>query len=122
MDNFTKAYIEAALWSTTDDGDCPLDAHYTVDDMSPETLAKMQEDCYRFQLKNQADLSRYTDPRWSPEELGGHDLWLTRNHHGAGFWDRDSLPESVKERLTDAAHACGTFDLYVGDDGMIHGN
>ena len=121
MDTFTKAYIECALWASTDDGDCQLDEHFTVDDIAPETLAKIQADCFSFQAKNQADLSRYADLRWSPEELGGHDFFLTRNHHGAGFWDRDSLPAQVGKRLTEAAHACGPFDLYVGDDNLIHG-
>ena len=48
-----------------------------------------------------------------------HDFWLTRNKHGAGFWDGDWAPE-VGKRLTDAAHAYGSCDLYVGDDGMVH--
>ena len=52
-------------------------------------------------------------------QLGGHDFWLTRNGHGAGFWDRsDCLPEDAGERLTDAAEKYGEVDLTV-DDGVI---
>ena len=54
------------------------------------------------------------------ESINGHDFWLTRNRHGAGFWDRGL--EFVGINLTDAAHAWGEFNLYVGDDGLIYGS
>ena len=124
LDDFTRAYIEAALWSSTDestpDGGEPMDANYDIDDIAPETLAGIVEDCRRFQAENAADLALYDHPQWSAAELGGHDLWLTRNRHGTGFWDRDYLPEDAGERLTAAAHKCGEIDLYVGDDGLIY--
>jgi len=44
---------------------------------------------------------------------------MTRNGHGAGFWDGDWPDDG--DRLTKASEAYGTFDLYVGDDGEIHG-
>ena len=49
----------------------------------------------------------------------GHDFWLTRNRHGAGFWDR-GYPEAIGKALTDAAHAEGSADWCVGDDGNIY--
>lgn len=112
MDKFTRAYIEAALWSSTDDNGLPMDDGYELDDIAPETLAQMAEDCREFQEAEADDLE---DP-----EQDGHDFWLTRNCHGAGFWDR-GYGERGK-RLTKAAHAVGPFDLYVGDDGKIYGN
>jgi hypothetical protein len=48
----------------------------------------------------------------------GHDFWLTRNRHGAGFWDRGL--GALGDRLTSAAHAYGEVDLYVGDDGRLY--
>ena len=51
--------------------------------------------------------------------MGGHDLLLTRNHHGAGFWDGD-WPKGVGKRLTDAADRLGEVYPYVGDDGLIY--
>lgn len=124
LDDFTRAYIEAALWSSTDEstpsGGEPLDANYGIEDIAPETLASMVEDCRRFQEANAADLALYDHPRWSAAELGGHDFFLTRNGHGTGFWDRDYLPEDAGERLTDAAHKCEEVNLYVGDDGLIY--
>ena len=55
----------------------------------------------------------------SPDKVG-HDLWLTRNGHGAGFWDGD-YADDVGEALTKISEAMGEIDLYVGDDGKIYG-
>ena len=54
MDDFTRAYLEAALWSSDDEtnpeqGGEPLDDNYGIDDIEPETLAEMVEDCRQFQ-------------------------------------------------------------------------
>lgn len=51
--------------------------------------------------------------------VAGIDFWLTRNGHGAGFWDRGL--GDVGTRLTCAAHNYGSVDLYAGDDGLIYG-
>ena len=115
IDAFTQAYLECALWSTndnaTDDGGEPLDANYTIDDFEPDTLAVMIEDCTAFQASHG---EHYTD-----SAQAGHDFWLTREGHGAGFWDGD-YPEPEATLLTDASKAFGGFDLMVSD-GMIHG-
>jgi hypothetical protein len=112
---FLTAYVEAALWSSTvgEEG-TPMDADYSASDIAPETLERMRADCEDFQTANEALLDQAGD-----DEQNGHDFWLTRNHHGAGFWDR-GYPEAVGRALTDAAHAYGECDLYVGDDGMIY--
>ena len=116
MDKFTRAYIEAALWSSTDNfdesGGSPLDCNYGIEDIAPETLASILEDCKAFQLDHADDIGGNL-------EQAGHDFWLTRNHHGAGFWDGD-WPDDVGERLTEASHVYGNVDLYVGDDGLIY--
>lgn len=48
----------------------------------------------------------------------GTDLWLTSNHHGAGFWDRGL--GDVGDRLTKHAHAHGSSEPYIGDDGYLY--
>lgn len=116
-DAFTDAYIECALWSSTDNSDPetggdPMDDNYDVCDIAPETLASMVADCAAFQAENANDMAELDAQRC------GHDFWLTRNHHGAGFWDRGYGP--IGDRLTKAAHAYGSVDLYIGDDGKIH--
>ena len=107
---FLNAYIATALALSTDDDDVPLDE--TPHNLHPDTLAKMKADCLAFQVWNADDL------KGIPCDLAGQDFWLTRNGHGAGFWDRD-LGE-VGDRLSKACDAFPEVDLYVGDDGFIH--
>lgn len=116
LDDFTRAYITCALWSTNDGSDesggCPLDDNYGPEDIAPSALAAIIRDCAAFQEAHAEDIA--TDP-----SQAGHDFWLTRNGHGAGFWDGD-WPEPAATRLTKAAKACGEVWLYVGDDGRIY--
>ena len=122
IERFLHAYIVAALWSSTDENGEPLDAVFSVEDIAPETLASMREDCADFIQSNAADLAEYSarmgNEQWSGEDRAGHDFWLTRNGHGAGFWDR-GLGE-LGERLTSAAKVYSSVDLYAGDDGLIY--
>ena len=113
LDTFTRVYVEAALWSSTDDNDQPLDRNYSWTDMAEDTLQEIIDDCHALQEASGDDLA-------GNYRKGGYDFWLTRNGHGAGFWDGD-WPEAEGERLTEASKAFGEYNLYVGDDGKIHG-
>jgi len=110
LDMFTKSYIEAALWSSTDETGESLDAAYTVDDLAPETFQQMVEDCEAF-------LTDHIE--WVIDDLAraGADFWLTRNRHGAGFWDGGW---KHSRELTDAAHVYGSVDLFVSNEGSIY--
>ena len=112
MDKFFQAYVECALWSSTDDNDQPLDKNYGIGDLAPATIATMQDDCLAFQQANGEAIG-------SEWKQAGHDFWLTRNRHGAGFWDGD-WSEPAASILTSAAHAFGECNLYIGDDGLIY--
>lgn len=125
QEQFLRGYIECALWSSTDESDPetggePLDKNYSASDIAPETLAAMNRECLSFMEANENDLvETCTSGRdWTGYEQHGHDFWLTRNGHGAGFWDR-GYGEAGK-RLTKSAEACGERCLYVGDDGRIY--
>lgn len=113
MTRFEAAYLEAAAFF-----DCgPDDPELHAADFSSAFLERAARDCTAFQKANAADLEAID----AADESSGHDLWLTRNGHGAGFWDR-GYPEDVAGRLTSAAEALGQIDLYVGDDGVIYGS
>ena len=119
LDRMLDSYIECALWSSlhyaSEDADpTPMDADYSRSDLAPETIEEMRTDCAAFLAANAHDIAATNA---TPEQTG-HDFWLTRNRHGAGFWDRGYGPEGG--RLTDAAHAYSGVDLYVGDDGRIY--
>lgn len=117
---FVRAYIEAALWSTPDDteevGDKCLDANFDMRNLSDECLQSCIQDCAKFQKENEELLSQA-----GTDEQNGHDFWLTRNRHGAGFWCRD-YEKTVGEKLTEAAHDFGEVYLYVanGDEIWSH--
>jgi hypothetical protein len=113
LDEFTSAYIEAALWSSTDDQDQPLDK-YSLDDIAPESLEAMVKDCQEFQQQCGALI----EDEGEGLHQAGHDFWLTRVGHGAGFWDGD-WPKHGDE-LTKVSEKFGNVDLYVGDDGYIY--
>jgi hypothetical protein len=124
---FSAGYIEAAEWA-----DCGPDHETHEHQWSPDLLAQMATDCAAFIAATTDIFSRVAElaPEYS-DERAGHDFWLTRNGHGAGFWDREELehhyrePErkhkTLGEALSDAAHAFGPFTLYVGDDGLVYG-
>ncbi len=129
-DSFTQeafyAYVECALWSSTVDVDeetgepvaeetgetRPMDDYFDALDIAPGSYESMRDDVTAFVDAEWADLEGM-----SPGQAG-HDFWLTRNRHGAGFWDR-GLGERG-QRLTDAAHVYGVSDLYIGGDGRVY--
>jgi hypothetical protein len=128
LDEFTQAYVECALWTCmTPDDRAPLSRDYDVSDIDRATLDAMIADCERFQLAHAEKLQAAYDSdvrlTWDGQQqpygpaFAGHDLWLTRNRHGAGFWCR-GLGE-LGEDLRQAAHACGERDLFLDDDNII---
>jgi len=124
LETFGQAYIGCALWASTTENGEPLDSEHDSGDIAPETKAQMLADCADFQTANTELLSQWYEQCGESTERAGHDFWLTRNRHGAGFWDRwaSGTPQAkIGQQLTDAAHAYGSYDLYIGDDGLIYG-
>lgn len=113
-DTFFRAYLVCALWSSVDEDGDPMDDMHTVDDIPEHVQTNMREECLSFIRSNAVALS---DPRITAEQAG-HDFWLTRNGHGAGFWDRGL--GHIGTKLTKEAKVYGSCDLYVGDDGNVY--
>ena len=125
IEQFINGYITAALWSSMGDDGEPLDATHALEDLAQETRGAMESDCRKFFEQCNDDLWEYKEKRAIPidaeytaSDCAGHDFWLTRCGHGAGFWDR-GIGETGN-RLTDAAEKFGNVDLYVGDDGKVY--
>lgn len=112
-DAFKASYVTAALWSSTDEQGTPLDRRYSALDIHEDSLRTMHIECDAFITAYVTELLEHGSP-----SQAGHDFWLTRNGHGAGFWDRGL--GKLGDALTAAAESCGTSDLYVGDDGQVH--
>lgn len=121
LDDFTRGYLNTALFSSTDlETGEPLDRKYEIEDFSQDFLKQAVEDCRDFQYAN----DHYLIAEWLKFDRGnvmwiaGCDFWLTRNRHGAGFWDGEWADKAGKA-LTEAAHVYGAVDITVGRDGKL---
>lgn len=108
-----EQYIETALWSSTNDDGGNLDDDYGFEDVDKSVINQAKKDLDKF-FKQAGDLLDGED-----ETTVAHDFWLTRNGHGAGFWDGDYEEEKGKA-LSKLADKFPEINLYVGDDGKIH--
>lgn len=121
----TRHYLICALWSSYDDEGEPLDSRFDLSDISNEAKSKAREDVAAFlELLAQEGID-WTE-NWNAEQMG-HDFWLTRNGHGAGFWDRHGSrnedAHAMGKRMSELVGFRTPFpeiDLYVGDDGKIY--
>lgn len=121
LNEFARGYLTAAFW--TNDNEAPGGCDYRETGRPQEMYAKLAESETEKAL---ADCLKFMDEQAGHLRIGGlddfqagSDFWLTRNRHGAGFWDGD-WPETQAEALTEAAHAFGETDLYEGDDGQLY--
>lgn len=110
---FIDGYMEAALWSEADQLGVERGDEYPTHEIGEDTARQMRRDCAEFIVKAG---TRHLEACDSYAQAG-HDFWLTRNGHGAGFWDR-GLGE-VGDLLTDIARSFLPANLYRGDDGYI---
>lgn len=118
LTRFEQSYIETMVWSSTDDKGHNFDgAEYYDVEFADETLQKIRKDCDSFVAQSNI-ICEHMVTRLHSEQVA-HDFWLTRNRHGAGFWDGD-YPKDIGEALTNLAHSFGEQDLYVGDDGKFY--
>lgn len=108
-------YLETALWSSIDDDGIPLDHNRSIQDIDLESIQIQSDQLNRF-IKDALSLIPEVET-YSLSDLA-HDFWLTRNGHGAGFWDRDLGP--IGDKLTSLAHKFGEVDLYIRDDGRLY--
>jgi len=134
IDTITKHYLIALLWTMPgdDDNENPGD-NIDLADLPAETVNKAKADATSFvalcgSLFDQA-MECFDDGYGQHPDAGsaaaafGHDFALTRNHHGVGFWDRESegLPQFLGDALTRVCQKhFSEADLYIGDDGKVN--
>lgn len=110
LSEMSQAYLECARWADTgEEGQPPADAPLSF-------CAKLEANavCDAFLLENETAIGQHLTQ-------AGHDLWLTRNGHGSGFWARPELyGEAQSNLLTAAAQRLKTRSLYQGDDGKLY--
>lgn len=114
---FERGYVAAAQWLTpTEDEDGKEGEE--AESISAEALVEIKAECRDFQEANKVDLEEAYTVHGYCEEYAGHDFYLTRNGHGAGFWDRGL--GAVGDRLTKASEPYGSTDNYwVDEEGVL---
>lgn len=118
-----KGYLEAALWTEeerlkdeyenefnySDEIDL---GSFSVDDLDDNSKIQAYIDINRFIWDSGVDAIKEAIEVNGLFKLG-MDIWLTRNGHGAGFFDHGYENE---ESLMKSAEKLKGVDLYLGDD------
>lgn len=109
-----RGFLDCAEWLLDEGTD-----RDTIKGWAPSAIRFAVEECDDFVQYNPEDYEAYCERCGvDADERFGHDFFLTRNHHGAGFWDRGL--DDLGNRLTKAAHTFGFADVYLGDDGFLY--
>jgi uncharacterized protein (TIGR02996 family) len=119
-----RELLDHALYMTVnpDTGEDFLGDSSNAHAIHPDTIASMLADWRHFKGQHQAPKSLPgISASFGPEESTR--FWLSRNGHGTGFFDSEDMygPEYA-QHLQDAAGEYGEYGLYVGGDGLIHGD
>lgn len=121
LDTMVHWYLRTMLWIDTageDMDDIPLEELFDVDDIPEDVVERARKDCADF-LDQAIEKNLLTTNDF---EQIGYDFWLTRNHHGVGFWDRPLVyGYDKKDRLTDLADSFGEVwsSAWRDDDGNL---
>jgi hypothetical protein len=115
IQKMAEHYIFAALWADAPEGTRPR--------ATKKARAVALEVCEKFAgsiVELWPDILKcpaywaHPDCAGHPEGAVGHDLWLTSAGHGVGFFDRDTLPDELLEKLTDLAGRAPEAEFYRG--------
>jgi hypothetical protein len=118
-----NGYLEAALWTEEerlkDDYENEFNysedidlGSFSVDDLDDNSKIQAYIDINRFIWDSGVDAIKEAIDTNGLFKLG-MDIWLTRNGHGAGFFDHSYENE---ESLMKSAEKLKGVDLYLGDD------
>ena len=124
-----SSQLGSLLWSSVDTAEDAefenFDSYYAPNEATPELVAQLTEELTGdLPIPNAiSEYRKHFGDDWA--ESFGHDLALTRNGHGAGFWDRGLGEAGVV--LSDWAHSLGELHVFHGHDsihpeweGMFH--
>lgn len=109
LETMVAAYLEAIDFTETGDNDQPPSGT----PLCAYDNAKTYIDCRNFHRAVTEELipNGLVDVPLDWKQVG-HDLWLTRNGHGVGFWDREEIyGDGLCRILTAMAKAMGGHDV-----------
>ena len=119
LSDFAVGYFQAAEWLL--DTDSPVSEggvnRNKLRGWSRAAIACGTADCAVFCESYAAELAAYVAESGRDMESAGTDYFLSRNGHGAGFFDRGHAP--CFDSLQHAARLDGTVDTYMAR-GWLH--
>ena len=114
IEQFTDSYLQTANWATFDSGEATRG-------FTKAAMECAKIDCQKFidKVRNEFTESE-ADSIINLEgndltSLTAHNFFLTREGHGAGFWDSEiynTLANDGGNRLTKLAEECGDSGIY----------
>ena len=116
-------YLDAIIFTESDDGEeeSGIDNGMGAIDFAPSTMNAISAELHAFVFLYQDCLQhamQHNNKGYKWENVG-HDLWLTRNGHGAGFWDRELGGYDgydIGDSLSSACKIMGTKHAYYDGD------
>lgn len=139
-----KGYFACAMWTEEENLNDDMNQHYhgdfnkvfnNADDDDDDNQVKTSHAFNEENIDSDSIIQAYNDiktfiqsvrPEYIIEAIEdqgterlGHDIWLTRNRHGSGFFDH-SYSDEAEKALTKAAQDLKEIYVYIGDDGMLH--
>ena len=114
LNDMMIGYLETAIWSsTTGEEGTPIDQDYGIGDFAEETIRESISDLNDFMTRCKAEKADFEDME---DSTIGHNFWLNRVGHGAGFWDSglrdgDKISDICKENRAET--------VYIGDDNKL---
>lgn len=121
-EDFIKGYLDCAAWLAVDAREWEAVEGLDASDFTKVAKAQAARECKDF-LRHLKELGLDLDKTGDGQvgapscQRHGHDFFLTRNGHGAGYWDRGY--GSLGDRLTDAAHAYGESTAILSRRGKL---
>lgn len=129
--DIVDAQLTTLLWSSVDFAENEehenFDAYYSADDATTDLHSRLWdelaqcEDVEFYGADKHAELTvalnvyiQHFGSMWLSQF--GHDLALTRNRHGVGFWDRGL--GDAGDVLTEWAKCLGTLHIFHGHDSI----
>lgn len=114
-EDFVAGYRDAMLWTNAYLADEEGEFIDGRDYAEPEDVEREDADAFWDSLGYVIAAAPYY--RAHGMAYAGHDFALTRNRHGAGFWDRGL--GRIGDMLTEEAHAYGSHYIAISDDGTV---
>jgi hypothetical protein len=132
LSDLGRGYLDAALWLLDEETMEEIEEEHHSGEFSPsdnmlerlvpETIRIAEATARGFYADNELILKNVESPNgdYTADERIGHDIYLSQNEYGTGFWDHEELYGPANDHLQKQAERLGEQSLYAGDDGKLY--